>query len=66
MLEGREGESIRGVGVEGKSEEEIARRLSITAGATRDWARENGVAFDKAKTEKSRNIKAISISVVVR
>jgi len=36
---------------EGKSERELARRLSNAADATLDWARENGVAFDKAKIE---------------
>jgi len=36
---------------EGKSEKEIARRLSNAADATLDYAKENGVAFDKAKAE---------------
>jgi len=33
---------------EGKSEQEVARNLTE---AVLDWARENGVSFDKAKME---------------
>ena len=36
---------------EGKSEQEIARNLTEAADAALDWARENGVAFGKAKME---------------
>ena len=35
----------------GKDEEEVAARLSAAAGASMDWAAQNGVTFDQGKTE---------------
>ena len=37
--------------VDGKSEEEVAKALGRAADATLGWASENGVTFDRARTE---------------